>query len=249
MGITRPNFNDLNPYKYYTTTSDYVSGNPDLQPSVAHNAEISYSFKGIYAVLYNSYNNDAIGYITRFNTDGSQFTIPENHINSNKTGLYASYYRSLFGWWNLNLGGEVFHTYAKSKLADYRDDDDSGWSGKVELSTSFMLNRQKSLVLDVRFNHYFPYHERMIRYEAMSLFGCSLRYSLLNDRLTLTASVSDPFGWNVTKSTAIYHDYSVYTRNDIHAHSVSFRISYSFGRSKVNNVYRDTKERESNRAN
>lgn len=249
MGITRPNFNDLNPYKYYTTTSDYVSGNPDLQPSIAHNAEISYSFKGIYAVLYNSYNNDAIGYITRFNTDGSQFTIPENHINSNKTGLYASYYRSLFGWWNLNLGGEVFHTYAKSKLADYRDDDDSGWSGKVELSTSFMLNRQKSLVLDVRFNHYFPYHERMIQYEAMSLFGCSLRYSLLNDRLTLTASVSDPFGWNVTKSTAIYHDYSVYTRNDIHAHSVSFRISYSFGRSKVNNVYRDTKERESNRAN
>lgn len=249
MGITRPNFNDLNPYKYYTTTSDYVSGNPDLQPSIAHNAEISYSFKGIYAVLYNSYNNDAIGYITRFNTDGSQFTIPENHINSNKTGLYASYYRSLFGWWNLNLGGEVFHTYAKSKLADYRNDDDSGWSGKVELSTSFMLNRQKSLVLDVRFNHYFPYHERMIRYEAMSLFGCSLRYSLLNDRLTLTASVSDPFGWNVTKSTAIYHDYSVYTRNDIHAHSVSFRISYSFGRSKVNNVYRDTKERESNRAN
>lgn len=77
MGITRPNFNDLNPYKYYTTTSDYVSGNPDLRPSVAHNAEINYSFKGIYAVLYNSYNNDAIGYITRFNNDGSQYTIPE----------------------------------------------------------------------------------------------------------------------------------------------------------------------------
>lgn len=106
MGITRPNFNDLNPYKYYTTTSDYVSGNPDLRPSVAHNAEINYSFKGIYAVLYNSYNNDAIGYITRFNNDGSQYTIPENHINSNKTGLYLSYYRSFFGWWNLNLGGE-----------------------------------------------------------------------------------------------------------------------------------------------
>lgn len=131
MGITRPNFNDLNPYKYYTTTSDYVSGNPDLRPSVAHNAEINYSFKGIYAVLYNSYNNDAIGYITRFNNDGSQYTIPENHINSNKTGLYLSYYRSFFGWWNINLGGEFFHTYAKSKLTDYKDADDSSWSGKL----------------------------------------------------------------------------------------------------------------------
>ena len=38
MGITRPNFADLNPFRYYTTTSDYVSGNPDLRPSLAHNA-------------------------------------------------------------------------------------------------------------------------------------------------------------------------------------------------------------------
>lgn len=249
MGITRPAFNDLNPYKYYTTTSDYVSGNPDLQPSIAHNAEINYSYKGIYAVLYNSYNRDAIGYVTRFNVDGSQYTSPENHINNNKMGLYASYYRSLFGWWSLNVGGEVFHTYAESKLADYKYADDRGWSGKLEFGTSFMLNRQKTLVLDMRFSHYFPYHERMIRYEAMSLFSCNVRYMLLNDRLTLAASVTDPFGWNVTKSTALYQDYSVYTRNNVHAHSVVFRISYNFGRSKVNHVYRDTKERESGRAN
>ena len=166
-----------------------------------------------------------------------------------KTGLYLSYYRSFFGWWNINLGGEFFHTYAKSKLTDYKDADDSSWSGKIEFNTSFILNKQKNLILDMRFSHYFPYHERMIRYKAMSLLSCYLRYNLLNDRLTLTASVTDPFGWNTTKSTAIYNDYKVYTRNDIHASSVSFRISYNFGRDKVNNVYRDTKERESKRAN
>lgn len=247
MGITRPNFNDLNPYKYYTTTSDYVSGNPDLKPSLAHNAEINYSFKGVYAVLYNSYNNDAIGYITRFNTDGSQYTIPENHINSNKTGLYASYYRSLFGWWNINLGGEVFCIYTKSKLKDYKETDDTSWSGKIDLSTSFILNRQKNLVLDIRFNHYLPYHERMQQYKAMSLLNCNVRYTLLSNRLTLTASISDPFRWNITRSIAHYNGYSVQTRNDVHARFFSFRISYNFGRNKVNNVFRDTKERESNR--
>ena len=72
---------------------------------------------------------------------------------------------------------------------------------------------------------------------------------LLDNRLTLTASVSDPFGWNITKSTANYKDYTVYSSNNIHSHSVQFRISYSFGGNKVNNVYRDTKERESNRSN
>lgn len=248
MGISRPNFADLNPFRYYTTTNDYVSGNPDLRPSLAHNAEVSYSFKGIYAVLYNSYNHDAIGYVTRFNADGSQQTIPEDCFNSNKIGLYASYNRSLFDWWSLNVGGEVFHTYAKSKIADFKDLDQSDWSGKLEFNTSFMLNRHRNLIFNVRLSHYFPYNERMVHYESMSLIGCELRYMLLDNRLTLTASVSDPFGWNITKSTAYYQDYSVYSCNNIHSHSVQFRISYSFGSNKVNNVYRDSKERESNRS-
>ena len=248
MGITRPNFGDLNPFRYHTTTSDYVSGNPDLKPSTAHNAELSYSFKGAYAVLYNSYNRNAIAYVTRFNADGSQYSIPENCIDNNKVGLYVSYYRSIFDWWNLNIGGEVFNTQAKSKIADFKDGDDSSWSGKIELNSSWMLNRPKTLIFNVRFNHYFPYHERMVRFESMSLISFELRYMLLDNRLTLTAAVSDPFGWNITKSTALYNDYSVYTRNNIHSHAVSLRVSYSFGGNKVNNVYRDTKERESNRS-
>ncbi len=248
MGITRPNFSDLNPFRYHTTTSDYVSGNPNLRPSIAHNTELSYSFKGIYAVLYDSYNRNAIAYVTRFNADGSQFSVPENCIDNSKVGLYASYYRSIFDWWNMNIGGEVFNTQAKSKIADFSEHDDSSWSGKLELSSSWMLNRSQTLIFNIRFSHYFPYHERMVRYESMSLIGFELRYTLLDNRLTLTAAVNDPFGWNITKSTALYNDYSVYTRNNIHSHAVSLRVSYSFGGNKVNNVYRDSKERESSRS-
>ncbi len=248
MGITRPNFGDLNPFRYHTTTTDYVSGNPNLRPSISHNAELNYSFKGFYAVLYNSYNRNAIAYVTRFNADGSQFSIPENCIDNNKLGLYASFYRSIFDRWNVNIGGEVFNTRAKSKIDDFREHDDTSWSGKIELSSSWMLNRAKTLILNVRFSHYFPYHERLVRYESMSLIGLELRYMLLDNRLTLTAAVNDPFGWNITKSTALYNDYGVYTRNNIHSHAVSLRVSYSFGGKKVSNVYRDTKERESTRS-
>lgn len=248
MGITRPNFGDLNPFRYYTTVSDYFSGNPDLDPSISHNAEINYSFKGIYAVVYNSYNHNAIGNITRFNPDGSQYTLPENCLNTNKTGLYASYNRSLFSWWNLKLGGEVFYSLSKSKISDFKEADDHGWSGKLEMNTSWMLNRQKTLILNFRFSHYFPWRDRMIHYSSISLIGCDIRYSLLNNRLNLSLAVNDPFGWNITKSKAFYRDYVVNTRNDIHSHAVTFRVSYSFGRNKVNNVYRDTKERESNRS-
>ena len=247
MGISRPNFNDLNPFKYYTTTTDYFSGNPDLRPSVTHNAELNYSFNGLYAVIYNSYNHNAIGYVTRFNSDGSQYSMPENFIDSNKTGLYASFTRSFFSWWNLKLGGEVFFSIAKSNVNDFKINEDKGWSGKIEVNTSWMLNRKKTLIFNVNFTHYFPYRERMVNYNSFSLFGCDLRYSLLHDRLNLALNVREPFGWNITKSTIYYQDYTLYSRNNIHAHAVSFRISYSFGGNKVNHVYRDNKERESSR--
>lgn len=247
MGITRPNFGDLNPFRYYTTTSDWFSGNPDLDPSISHNAEINYSFKGVYAVIYNSYNHNAIGNITRFNSDGSQYTLPENCLNTNKTGLYASYNRSLFSWWNLKLGGEVFYSLAKSKVPDFKEANDHGWSGKLELNTSWMLNRQKTLIFNLRFSHYFPWKDRMVHYSSISLIGCDLRYSLLNNRLNLAIAVNDPFGWNITKSRAYYNNYVVNTRNDVHSHAFTFRVSWSFGGNKVNNVYRDSKEKESHR--
>ena len=142
----------------------------------------------------------------------------------------------------------MFHNYAKSRIDDFRELDQSDWSGKLELNTSFMLTRRHNLILNLRFSHYFPYNERMIHYESMSLIGCELRYMLLDNRLTLTASVNDPFGWNITRSTAYYKDYTIKTRNNIHSHAVQFRISYTFGGNKVNNVYRDTKERESSRS-
>ncbi|MDE6298531.1 MAG: outer membrane beta-barrel family protein [Muribaculaceae bacterium] len=247
MGITRPNFSDLNPFRYYTTVSDYFSGNPDLDPSISHNAEINYSFRGIYAVLYNSFNHNAIGNITRFNSDGSQATLPLNCMNTNKTGLYASYNRSILSWWNLSLGGEVFYSVAKSKVPDFKEVDDHGWSGKIELNTSWMLNRQKTLILNFRFSHLFPWKDRMIHYSSISLIGLDLRYALMNNRLNLALAVNDPFGWNITKSKAHYKDYVVYSRNDIHSHAFSFRISWAFGGNKVNNVYRDSKEKESQR--
>lgn len=248
MGITRPNFTDLNPFRYYTTVKDWFSGNPYLGPSISHNTEINYSFKGVYGVIYNSYIHNAIGNITRFTADGSLYTIPENCLNTNKTGLYASYTRSLFSFWNFKVGGDVFYSVAKTSIPDFRETEDYGWSGKLELNTSWMLNRRKTLILNLRFSHYFPWHDRMIHYSSISLIGCDIRYSLLNNRLNMSIALNDPFGWNITKSKAYYRDYLVTTNNDIHSHSFTFRLSWSFGRNKVIHVYRDSKEHESQRA-
>ncbi len=248
MGISRPNLWELNPFKYYSTTDEYAVGNPALKPTIYNNAEINYyGLGGLYAVLYSSFASDAIGYVRRIDVEGVISTIPYNCLATNKTGLYANYRRTFFGRWEMKVGGEVYRSYSKSDIPDFKFKNMEDWSGKLELSTNVMLNRQKTLIFGAQFTHFFPYQQNLINYESFQLFSLSLRYSLLNNRLNLQLKANDIFGWNKTRSKENYADYTI--RHTFNAHSSYFLlgISYRFGRDKVNGVYRPSKEEHSGR--
>lgn len=247
-GMGRPNLWELNPYRYYSTTDEYSAGNPFLKPTVYHNAEINYyGLGGLYAVVYTSFASDAVAYIRRFDSDGIISTVPYNCLNTNKTGLFASYQRTICTWWNIKVGGEIFRSYSRGKLRDFGVRDMDDWSGKAEVSTDLMLNRQKTLVFGARFTHCFPWQQNMIAYDSFQLFNMSLRYSLLGNRLNLQLSANDIFGWNRTRSTRYYSQYTVRQTFNPHSAYVLFGINYRFGRDKVKSVWRDAKETQSSR--
>ncbi|MBD5309944.1 MAG: TonB-dependent receptor [Bacteroides sp.] len=248
MGMGRPNLWELNPFKYYSTTDEYAAGNPALKPTIYNNAEINYyGLGGLYAVLYTSFASDAIGYVRRFDAEGIISTMPYNYLSTNKTGLYANYKRTFFDRWEMKVGGEVFRSYSKSDIPDFKVKNMEDWSGKLELSTNVMLNRQKTLIFGAQFSHFFPYQQNLINYESFQLFNLSLRYSLLNNRLNLQFRANDIFGWNKTRSKEHYTDYTVCHLFNAHTAYVLFGISYRFGRDKVNGVYRASKEDQSGR--
>ncbi len=248
MGMGRPNLWELNPFKYYSTTDEYAAGNPALRPTFYNNAEINYyGLGGLYAVLYTSFASDAIGYIRRFDESGAIGTMPYNCLSTNKTGLYANYKRIFFNRWEIKVGGEVFRSYSHSDVPDFKVRSMEDWSGKIELSTQVMLNRQKTLIFGAQFTHYFPWQQNMIKYDSFQLFNISLRYSLLNNRLNLQLKANDIFGWNKTRSKEHYADYTIRQTFNAHPAYVLFGISYRFGRDKVNSVWRASKEDQSGR--
>lgn len=121
------------------------------------------------------------------------------------------------------------------------------WSGKLELTTNVMLNRQKTLIFSAQFTHFFPWQQNLINYESFQLLNFSLRYSLLNDRLSLRLSANDIFGWNKTRSKEHYADHTMRHTFNAHPAAVLLGISCRFGRDKVNGVWRDPKEDQSGR--
>ncbi len=248
MGMGRPNLWELNPFKYNSTTDEFAAGNPALKPTIYKNAEINYyGLGGLYAVLYTSFASDGIGYVRRIDESGTISTMPYNCLSTNKTGLYANYKRTFFDRWEMKAGGEVFRTYSHSDVPDFKIKSMEDWSGKLELSTNVMLNRQKTLIFGAQFTHLFPWKQNLIKYESFQLFNLSLRYSLLNNRLNLQLKANDIFGWNKTRSKEHYADYTIRQTFNAHPAYVMFGISYRFGRDKVNSVWRPSKEDQSGR--
>ncbi|MCM1032162.1 MAG: outer membrane beta-barrel protein [Odoribacter sp.] len=245
-GMGRPNLWELNPFKYYSTTDEYAAGNAALKPTIYNNAEVNYyGIGGLYAVLYTSFAYDAVGYVRRFDGDGIISTKPYNCLSTNKTGLYANYKHSFFGRWELKAGGEVFRTYTHSDVPDFKVKSMADWSGKLELSTNLMLNRQKTLIFSAQFTHFFPWQQNLINYDSFQLINLSLRYSLLNNRLNLKLRANDFSGWNRTRSKEHYADYTIRQKFNAHSAYVLFGISYRFGRDKVKGVWRESKEAQS----
>ncbi|MBR5686642.1 MAG: TonB-dependent receptor, partial [Prevotella sp.] len=248
-GISRPDFQYLNPFLYYTTPTNYFAGNPYLTPGLTDNMEINFNNgHGIYAVLYESHQSNALGTPTTFTPDGTQSTTVENCYSSDKTGLYVSWQRYLFPWWNVNLGGEVYYAHSHITEPSSNLRDIHSWSGKIEMSSDWFLNRQHSLILNFSYTHEFPRVSMTAKFRSLALLYAQLRYSLLKDRLRLSLSVSDPFHQNMTRSTSRYTDYTIYATNYVHPHSVNISATWSFGGNEVRRSYRQSKNTEASRA-
>ena len=248
IGIDRPRFLDLNPFRYYTTTTDYNSGNAYLSASTTHNAELNVSYKGLYAVLYNNQIRNGIGYVTFFNDDNSQYSIPQNHIEYSKYGLYVSYQKNLTSWLNIKAGSELFYARSKSNLEGVPLPSVEGWSGKLEGSADIAFNKPRTILFNMSYTHMFPYNEELAKYKSIILLNANIRYVPTNGKFQLMLSVNDPFMQNITTMTKVYSTYSEYSRNNVHARNVSLKFSYRFGGNKLKDVYRDNKESESNRS-
>ena len=247
-GIERPNFNDLNPFRIYTSTTDYMTGNPYLAAAYTCNVEINYSNgKGLYAVFYNNYGKGETGWRTQFLENGSQVTGPYDGLRHEKTGFYANYNRNVLTWLNLNIGGEVYYYDSHS---DYQTDvlQIHGWGKWTEGSLAFMFNHQKTLIGEVNYRHWFREYFAQTQSDSYAYLRMSLKYSCLDDRLKISFTIGDPFHQNINRNTIFYKDYTNTNRFDNHSRYIGLRATWSFGGKQVHRTYHDNCDTESQRA-
>jgi iron complex outermembrane recepter protein len=190
--ITRPNYQNLNPFEWKTSELSSWRGNPFLEPNYIQNYQVSYSFRrklvvsNTYSVTNNFFANVFLG-------DGEKGNVlgPQNLDKAINNGLSVSYPLTVAKWWQ-------FSTFFQYNYESYGGDVEGA---VIDVNANiFNFRIQNNLRLPLGFQmeltgyYTSPWIWRgSVNVDGYFRINTGLRRSFLDDKLMLQASVNDLF--------------------------------------------------------
>jgi Outer membrane receptor proteins, mostly Fe transport len=116
--ITRPNYQDLNPFTYFLDSLSYRQGNPYLLPQFTNNIELSHTFKGKIITTLN-YNNttDVISQIFKQNSQTKiVYFTSDNVAKFINMGISITAPVTITKWWNTNFFTNIYKITTRGSI-------------------------------------------------------------------------------------------------------------------------------------
>ncbi|HEY0678271.1 MAG TPA: TonB-dependent receptor [Chitinophagaceae bacterium] len=230
--ITRPNYQDLNPFIYFLDSLSYRKGNPFLLPQFTHNIEFSHSFKGRLITTVN-YNNttDVISQIIKPD-ESIIFLTSDNVAKFRNVGISITAPVPITKWWNLNLFTNIFNNHYEGFYQN-RPLDISYTSFMVNMTQTFTL--KKGFTLEATGFYRAKGVDQLNINEPMYVISFGGQKQVLKGKGTVRMNVRDPFWIQRYKGKTQYDivDSRIQNRWDNRQLTVSF--TYRFGKNGQQN--------------
>lgn len=199
--ISRPYYQDLNPFLSPLDKFTFYSGNPYLNPSFGHNVELSYRYKGVFSTtLAYGKSKDDINETIEIR-DGIYYSRPGNIGKSQFLSWSTQSDFNVAKWFSTSLFTEVAHMQYKSDLyteglnssgtffhfsSNNRFKIDKNWSAELSgrytsemTSSQFTLGEVASINLGIQRK---VFGDRgMLRLNANDIFYMGIRNGVINN--------------------------------------------------------------------
>lgn len=245
--VDRPDYSDLNPFRFYTTSYNYTEGNPFLQPYFTENFELSNTYKNWYTSIFYSYLTNAFDQVTYVSTDNTnQIVKPYNFYKQNTIGLSENYTINKWKWLESTNQFYIYYTKTTSKIMILIPNI-SSWTASFSSNNSFNLNTKNTIKAEFNFMLQSPAVAGSYKTSSYSEFETGIRFLMLNKRLNLVLNVSDIFKTNkqVFKQAVNDIKQEVYNYDDNQKIRVS--LTYNFGKSLEKEKRTQSNEEEKTR--
>ncbi|MGZ3838503.1 MAG: TonB-dependent receptor domain-containing protein [Flavisolibacter sp.] len=232
--ITRPNYQDLNPFTYFLDTLSYRRGNIYLRPQYTHNIELSHSFMGKYITTLN-YNttDDVISQLIKPEPNSKiRYLTPDNVAKFDNMGISITAPVTLAKWWNINLFTNLFNNHYKGVYDNVRIDM-SFTSFMVNLTNNFTISKGFTAELSGFYRH--KGVNNLTVMDPIYQMSLGLQKQVMKGKGTVRLNLRDPFAWQEFQGLNDYGQ--VYGRFHFHPDSrqVTATFTWRFGNSGQNN--------------
>lgn len=245
--INRPGFRAINPYRWYININSYFTGNPFLKPSINHNFEFSYVYKGkLSASAYFQRTVDAFGQLATLKGENRVSTF-ENYYNQNSMGVSLNYSDTFFKKWEANysanysyMSTDVFATDALARKGNSYD---------FDFQNNISLNQSKTIQLILNYWFRLPSNSGNSYMKFAGNLTSGVKLNLMEKSLQLNVFVSDILKQGKSLGE-IYYTTGTHSYNNYYdARRLTISATYTFGNKKVKGMDRNVKFDEKNRAN
>jgi iron complex outermembrane receptor protein len=249
-GITRPKYEELNPFLYYVDLYDYRAGNPNLKPTYSNLVEMSYTYnKTFVTTLYTNIVSNASDFFVYEQNDTSKVNVTTNK-NLGKVYNYGVKFFvpvAFTSWWN----------------ADF--DVDASYQRYVSYPINGNLNKGTQDIFFTSVQHFIISEtlsaELSGKYESPNFYGVNsfkanygvdagIGKQILDKRASIRLSATDIFNTRRDRSHTNYQNLDMSTTDKRESQVVRLTFTYRFGKAslKATNIHRTGNEDEQKRA-
>jgi hypothetical protein len=245
--VNRLSYNNLNPFRFYSTPFNYFEGNPFLQPYYTDNFEISHNTKNLYSSLFFSLTSNKYDQVTYVDSSSViQIVKPNNFFKQISYGLFEGYSFSIKNILESSNDFSVFYQKTISEAPNVIPDI-SAWSGSFATNNSISFDKDRKFRAEINFMYQLPLLAGSYKLSSYCQLDFGFRTNLINKKLQISFNFADVLKTNklTFKQTVNGIQQKNYEYND--TRNIRLSIAYRLGKDLKIPTRKDTNQEEKSR--
>lgn len=248
--VSRPQYDDLNPFRFFFNENDFEEGNPELQPVFSNNFNLNYSLKSEYFFdLYFRDNGNTISQLV-FQDNQNQVLreVKQNVLSSFSYGLDFTVSKSILDPWFIYSYISLFHeedtfVAAESGNVPFTNELDAFY---IYLANYLTLSGDGTFTGELTFSYFSNFLVGSFIQEPTANLTIGLRKSLWKNRATVSVAAEDLLGManGTFTSQFLNQNNSFLTQPETRFVRVGFTYNFGNFRLEDNKKSIDKKERD-----
>lgn len=232
--IERPNYQQLNPFKFFIDKTTYREGYPYLQPSTSYSAELSHTFKQrfVTTLTYSIATRPITEVIQPSDNDTGKVTVQTNKNLDRMVffGISGAYNTQITKWWSNNTNFNVYYAKYEGFVANTQLNKGAP-TFDINTNNSFILPRDFSAELGMFYQARQTYG--FMDMKPFWMLNAGIQKNLFNKTATIRLNVQDIFWKGYPRAISTYTGYREDFVAERDTRQVTLAFTYRFGKRTV----------------